>query len=248
MMLNQTIEKLISMHLTGMADALKEQVSRGDISDLSFDERMGLLVDREWSCREERRLQRRLKTARLKQTACVENIDYRSHRGLDKKVVYDLITCRWIRAGRNLILTGPTGIGKSWLACALGEKACREGFTVQYARVPRLIHELCIARADGSFLKTLTRLAKIDLLILDDWALAPLESQSQYDILEVIDDRVGKRSIIVTSQLPVEKWHDMIQDPSTSDAIMDRLLSKATNISLKGGSLRREGRTEEGKE
>ncbi len=248
MMLNQTIEKLISMHLNGMAEALKEQVSQGDVSELSFEERVGLLVDREWSHREERRLRRRLQSARLKQSACVENIDYRNHRGLDKKVIYDLITCRWIRAGRNLILTGPTGIGKSWIACALGEKACREGYTVQYARIPRLIHELCIARADGSFLKTLTRLAKIDLLILDDWALAPIEGQAQHDILEVIDDRVGKRSIIVTSQLPVEKWHDMVQDPSTSDAIMDRLLSKATNINLKGGSLRREGGTGEDKE
>jgi DNA replication protein DnaC len=241
MMLNQTMEKLVSMRLIGMANALTEQTSRGDFSELSFEERMGLLVDREWFHREERKLQRRLKSAKLKQSACIENIDYRSHRGIDRKVIADLISCRWIRAGRNLIITGPTGIGKSWIACALGEKACREGFTVQYVRVPRLLHELCIARADGSFLKMLTRLAKIDLLVIDDWALAPLEGQAQHDILEVIDDRVDKRSIIVTSQLPAEKWHDMVQDPSTSDAIMDRLLSKATNINLKGESLRKEG-------
>ena len=219
----------------------EEQV---DMASLSFDERLGLLIDREWTYREERKLQRRLREVKLKQAACVENIDYLTHRGLDRELMRELVSCRWVRAGRNVILTGPTGIGKSWIACALGEKACRDGFTVHYARVTRLSQELSMTRADGSFLKTLERLAKIDVLILDDWALAPLEGQAQQDILEVIDDRVGKRSIIVTSQLPVEKWHDMIGDPSTADALLDRMISKAVHINLKGGSLRREGGAE----
>lgn len=241
MMLQQTLEKMSAMHLSGMVKALREQMLQADVTSLSFEERLGLLIDYEWSYREERKLQRRLKAAKLKQIACVENIDYLTHRGLDREMMRELVSCRWVKAGRNVILTGPTGIGKSWIACALGEKACREGFTVHYARISRLVQELSLTRADGSFLKTLERIAKIDVLILDDWALAPLEGQAQQDILEVIDDRVGKRSIIITSQLPIEKWHDMIGDPSTADALLDRLISKAVNINLKGGSLRREG-------
>lgn len=240
-MLQQTLGKMSAMRLSGMAKALREQMLQADVTSLSFEERLGLLIDYEWSYREERKLQRRLRAAKLKQSACVENIDYLTHRGLDREVMRELVSCRWVKAGRNIILTGPTGIGKSWIACALGEKACREGFTVHYARVSRLVQELSVTRVDGSFLKTLERLAKIDVLILDDWALAPLEGQAQQDILEVIDDRVGKRSIIITSQLPVEKWHDMIGDPSTADALLDRLISKAVYINLKGGSLRREG-------
>lgn len=241
MMLQQTLEKMSTMRLSGMVKALREQMLQADVTSLSFEERLGLLVDYEWSYREERKLQRRLKAAKLKQAAYVENIDYLTHRGLDREMMRELVSCRWVKAGRNVILTGPTGIGKSWIACALGEKACREGFTVHYTRVSRLVQELSLTRADGSFLKTLERIAKIDVLILDDWALAPLEGQAQQDILEVIDDRVGKRSIIITSQLPIEKWHDMIGDPSTADALLDRLISKAVNINLKGGSLRREG-------
>jgi DNA replication protein DnaC len=241
MMLQQTLEKMSTMRLTGMVKALREQMQQADVTSLSFEERLGLLIDYEWTYREERRLQRRLRAAKLKQSACVENIDYITHRGLDRGMMRELVSCRWVKAGRNVILTGPTGIGKSWIACALGEKACREGFTVHYARVSRLVQELSLTRADGSFLKALEKIAKIDVLILDDWALAPLEGQAQQDILEVIDDRVGKRSIIITSQLPIEKWHDMIGDPSTADALLDRLISRAVNINLKGGSLRREG-------
>ena len=228
-MFQQTMEKLSAMRLSGMLKALKEQILQTDIASLSFEERLGLLVDYEWTYREERKLQRRLRAAKFKQSACVENIDYLTHRGLDREMMRELVSCRWIKAGRNVILTGPTGIGKSWIACALGEKACRDGYTVHYTRVSRLVQELSITRADGSFLKTLERLAKIDVIILDDWALAPLEGQSQQDILEVIDDRVDKRSIIITSQLPVEKWHDMIGDPSTADAMLDRLISKSSS-------------------
>lgn len=248
MMLHQTIEKLHDMRLKGMVMGLEEQLKGSDASELSFEDRLGLLVDREWYYREERRLAQRLKAAKLKHSAVIENIDHKAARSLDKTVFRELATCRWVRAGRNLIITGPTGVGKTYLACALGDKACREGFSALYKRVQRFIHELAIARADGSYLKLLSQLSRVELLILDDWALSPLEGQAQQDILEVIDDRVDCRSTIVTSQLPVEKWYDMMGDPSTADALLDRLLGKSTKINLKGGSLRKEGKGEGKKE
>lgn len=246
MMLHQTIEKLHGMRLRGMVMGLEEQLKGADTSELSFEDRLGFLVDREWYYREERRLAQRLKTAKLKHSAVIENIDHKASRGLDKVVFRELAVCRWIRAGRNVIITGPTGVGKTYLACALGDKACREGFSTLYKRIQRFVQELAIARADGSYLKLLAQLSKVELLILDDWALSPLEGQAQQDILEVIDDRVDCHSTVVTSQLPVEKWYDMMGDPSTADALLDRLLGKSTKINLKGGSLRKEGK-EEGK-
>ncbi len=239
MMLQQTVEKLFELRLRTMARARQEQVHGGDHAGLSFEERLGLLVDREWLARQEQKAQRRLKNAKLKQPACIENIDYRTARGLDKQVVADLATCRWIRAGRNVLLTGPTGVGKSWLACSLADKACREGFTALYTRVPRLLEELTVARADGSYLRLLAKLERVDLLILDDWGLAPLEGQAQHDLLEVVDDRAGKRSILATSQVPTDQWHFMIGDPSVADALLDRLIGSATQIHLKGDSMRK---------
>ncbi len=241
MLIQQTMEKLLDLRLSAMAQALQEQLQQSDMASLSFDDRLGLLVDREWTTRQERRWKKRVTDAKLKQAACVEDIDYRHPRGLDRKVMVDLVTCRWIVARRNLILTGATGLGKTWLACALAEKACREGLTTCYTRVPRLAHELALARGDGTFLKTLAKLAKVDLLILDDWALSRLDGQAQHDILEVIDDRCGNRSILVTSQFPVSKWHDCIGDPSVADALLDRLIQGASQIHLKGESRRKEG-------
>lgn len=248
MMLNQTMEKLYSMRLKGMALGLEEQIKDPNISELSFEERLGLLVDRQWFCREENRFKQRLKSAKLKHSAVIENIDYKVSRGLDKAVIQELASCRWICAGRNLIITGPTGVGKTYLACALGEKACREGLGVLYKRTQRLVHELAVARADGSYLKLLAQISRFELLILDDWALSPLDGQAQQDILEVIDDRVDIRSTMVTSQLPVDKWYDMMGDPSAADALLDRILGKSTKINLKGASLRKEGKIEKGKE
>lgn len=239
MLLNETMDKLYEMKLTGMLKALREQLEQGLGSGLSFDERLGLLVDREWAARQERQVTRRLKSARLKQTACVEDIDYRHPRGLDKGVLQDLATCRWIHARRNLILTGATGLGKTWIACALADRACREGFTAVYRRVPRLVQELALARADGTYLKLLAQLARTDLMVLDDWGLLPLEGQGQHDVLEIIDDRAGTRSTLLTSQVPVSKWHDTIGDPSVADALLDRLLGSSTKIHLKGESLRK---------
>lgn len=239
-MIQQTIDRLHDLRLKTMADAYFDQKSRGDFGGLSFDERFQLLVEAEWLNRIDRRVKRRLGEAKLKQQqACIEDIDYKSHRGLDRKQMEDLATCHWIRAGRNVILTGPTGIGKTWLACALCNRACRDGLSALYYRVPRLAQEIKLARGDGSYLKLLEKLARASLLILDDWALSPLDGQTQHDLLEVIDDRAGSRSILVTSQLPIGKWHDLVADPSVADALLDRLVGTAIKVELKGGSLRR---------
>ena len=239
MLTQQTFDKLYELRLKGMAQAYHEQLERVDTSGLSFDERFGLMVDQEWQLRKERRTARRLKNAKLKAQACVEDIDFRHPRGLDKAVVLDLATCNWIRAKRNLILTGPTGLGKTWIANAFCDKACREGFTARYARVSMLAYEVSIARADGSLMSYLRKMAKTDLLVLDDWGLNPLGGQAQHDLLEIVDDRVGTGSTIVTSQLPVSKWHDTIADASVADALLDRLLGSATKIEMKGESLRK---------
>ena len=237
MLIQQTIEKLYSLNLKTMANALQEDLAQGDAS-LSFEDRLGLLVDREHNAREQKRYSARLRTAKLRQSACVEDINYRTNRNLDRQVVQDLITCRWIRAGRNVVITGPAGVGKSWLACALGNQACREGLTTRNQRVSRLAEELSIARADGSFIKHLEKLAKVDLLILDDWALSDLDRRSYNDLLEVLDDRVGRKSTLVTSQLPTKLWHDKVGNPTVADALLDRILPKAVQIDLKGESQR----------
>ena len=237
MLIQQTIEKLYSLNLRTMAAALLEDLAQGD-AGLSFEDRLGLLVDREHSAREHKRYNARLRTAKLRQSASVEDIDYRTKRNLDRQVVQDLITCRWIRAGRNVVITGPAGVGKSWLACALGNQACREGLTTINQRVSRLAEELSIARADGSFIKHLEKLAKVDLLILDDWALSDLDRRSYNDLLEVLDDRVGRKSTLVTSQLPTKLWHDKVGNPTVADALLDRILPKAVQIDLKGESQR----------
>jgi len=222
-----------------MARALEDQVNRGQVSDLSFEERLGLLVDSEWEARQGRKTERRLKEAKLKHGAAQEGIDFRYPRGLDKTVILDLLTCTWVRAGRNVILTGATGLGKTWIACALADRACRDGFSAAYYRVPRLLQELSLARADGSYLKLVGKIARIDLLVLDDWGLAPLDGAAQHDLLEVIDDRAGQRSTLVTSQLPIGKWHGMVTDPSVADAMLDRIIGASVQIALKGESIRK---------
>ncbi len=239
MLINQTLEHLRNLKLTAMAQALEEQMEQPATFDLSFEERLSLLVMREITDRENRRLQRLLKTARLKQPACVEDIDYRHPRGLDKSLMATLAGGDWIRRGANVHLTGQTGTGKSWLACALGNQACRMGWSVRYERVPRLLENLRIAHADGSFGKRLAQLAKTDLLILDDFGIKPLARGDRHDLLEIIEDRHGARSTLVTSQLPISLWHEYIGEPTVADAVLDRLLQNAFRMELKGESLRR---------
>lgn len=242
MLIQQTLDTLSRLKLTGMATALSEQRTNAAVQSLSFEERIGLIVDREALHRENRRLARLLKTAQLKQKACIEDIDYAARRGLDKGQMAHLAGSDWIRFQQNLILTGPTGCGKTWIACALGNQACRQGLSVLYVRVPRLFDELKVAHADGSFRKRLAAFAKADLLILDDWGLAPLVQCERNDLLEMIDDRANTRSTIITSQLPVEHWHEYIGEPTLADAILDRVLHSAHKIQLQGDSMRKKNR------
>ena len=239
-MLNHpTLDKLHELRFTGMAKALTEQMALPDIDELSFEERLGLLVDREVTEREDRRLTTRLRQAKLKQNACIEDIDFKQPRGLDKSLILDLAQCQWIRKHLNLLITGPTGVGKTWVACALAQKACREGFTSLYLRLPRLLQELPIAKGDGTYTRLMNRLAKVDVLILDDWGLSKLIAEQRRDLLEILEDRHDNRSTIVTSQLPLDQWHHIIGDPTLADAILDRLVHNAYKINLKGESMRK---------
>lgn len=239
MLHHPTLDKLQTLRLNGMVKALNEQSSTPDISNLSFEERLGLMVDRELTEHENTRLTSRLKAARLRHNACLEDIDYRSPRGLDKSLILQLGSGQWLRDGLNLIIGGPTGVGKTWLACALAHKACRDGYSVRYLRLPRLLEDLGMAHGDGRFAKLMGSYAKTDLLILDDWGLAPFTTEQRRDLLELLDDRYGQRSTLVTSQMPVDKWHELIGDPTLSDAILDRLVHNAYRIELKGESMRR---------
>jgi DNA replication protein DnaC len=239
-MLNeQTFEKLYAMKLVGMADALKDQMGRTDMDGLTFEERFGMLVDAQALFRENKRMKRLLENAKLKVSASMEDIDYRTSRGLDKSVFLKLGTCEWIRQHQNVIVVGPTGVGKTFLACALAHKACREGMSSFYIRTPKLYYMLAMARADGSYARVLARLAKTSVLILDDLGLAALTDTERQDLLEVIEDRHGSASTIITSQLPVEHWHEVIGDPTIADALLDRLVHNAHKITLKGESMRK---------
>jgi len=227
------------MKLHTMATAFQEQLEKPALSSLSFEDRFAMIVDREWSAREDRKLTRRLKAARLKIQATVEDIDYQHQRGLDKSVIRSLSSCQWIKSHQNVIVTGPTGIGKTYLTEAFANKACREGFTAVYYRSTRLFGELDIAHGDGSYFKVLGRLAKIDLLAIDDWAVDPLTEQERRHFLELMEDRHGLKSTFITSQYPVTKWHDRIGEPTMADAILDRIVHNAHRITLKGESMRK---------
>lgn len=239
MLHHPTVDKLQALRFTGMLKALQEQQHLPDIDSLSFEERLGLLVDREMTEREDRRLQTRLRKAQLKHQAAIEDIDYRTPRGLDKALMRQLSSCQWVKEGLNLIINGPTGVGKTWIACALAHKACREGFSAHYLRLPRLFEALHLAHGDGRYHKLMSGLAKTDLIILDDWGLAKLNAEQRRDLLELLDDRHGHRSTIVTSQIPVDHWHDIIGDPTLADAILDRLVHNAYRLHLKGESMRK---------
>lgn len=240
MLTHPTLAKLEALRLYGMLRALNDQLQTPDCAGLSFEERLGLLVDREATDRENQRLTARLKRARLRQPAAPEDVDFRHPRGLDRAQFLSLCACDWIRSRDNLLITGPTGIGKSYLACAFAQKACREGYSVQYARTSGLLQELTLAHVDGTYLKRLTALARVDLLVLDDWGLAPLTDEGRRDLWELVDDRYDRRSTLVTSQLPVEHWHQALGDPTLADAILDRLVHNAHKLPLQGESLRKQ--------
>jgi DNA replication protein DnaC len=242
-MLNQqTLEKLHTLKLHGMADAFCAQLESADSGQLSFEERFALVVDQQWLWKENRALERRLRAARLKERGVIEDIDYQHPRGLDRKLVRTLANSEWVRQHQHILLLGPTGIGKSWLACALAQKACRDGFSVLHKRTAELLRELAVAHADGSLGRMLVRLSRIDVLLLDDFAMAPLKDSERRDFLEICDDRYQRRSLILTSQVPVAHWHEQIGDPTIADSILDRLVHNAYRIELKGDSLRKKRR------
>ena len=238
-MRQQTFDKLNQMKLFGMARALEDQLAQPDIISLSFEERLGMLVDQEMDYRENKRLARLLNEAKLKQPACVEDVNFRHPRDLDRSVFFSLADCRWIKNHHNLIITGPTGVGKTFLGCALGNKACRLGFTVRYWRTSRLLQAVATARADGSYATLIRKLQKTDLLLLDDWGLSPLHVEEARDLLDILEDRNQTRSTLITSQLPVSDWHGILADPTLADAILDRLVHNAYKLQLKGDSMRK---------
>lgn len=240
MMVHPTLDKLQQLKLTGMVRALQEQEAIPDCGTMPFEERLGLMVDRELTERDNRRMQTRLRAARLKQNTALEDTDFKSPRGLDRSLILKLADCKWVAEHLNVLVTGPTGVGKTWLACALAHKACREGYSSYYVRLPRLLQEMDMGRADGRYAKMMRQLGKTDVLVMDDWGLAALTDQHRRDLLEILDDRYNLRATIITSQLPVAHWHEAVGDPTLADAILDRVVHNAYKINLSGSSMRKE--------
>jgi len=239
MLLEQTRDHLRTLKLSGVLDALERQLEQPDTFDLAFEHRLGLLVEHEILHRENRRLARLLTQAKLRMAACVEDIDYTHPRGLERSKVASLVGLDWVGAARNLCITGRTGCGKTWLACAFGNEACRRGMSTRYVRLGRLLEELRIAHGDGSWARKLGQLARVELLILDDWGMQPLAAAQRQDLMEVIEERHGRRATLIASQLPVKHWHDFIGEATLSDAILDRLLHGSHRLELKGESMRK---------
>jgi DNA replication protein DnaC len=238
MLIEQTLEKLNAMKLWGLVEGLRQQLGSSAHAKLSFDERMGLLVEAEWLTREQKKLKTRLHAAALRYPASLEDVDFKHPRGLDRQVVLSLGNCAFVQQRHNLVIIGPTGIGKSYLACAFVERACRRGFKAAYVRLPRLLQQLAVGRGDGSYARILDRLKRVELLAIDDWLLAPLSDSERRDLMEVVEDRSERASTLIASQVPSKDWHASIGDPNLADAICDRLLHNAHRIELKGPSIR----------
>ena len=239
MLIHPLAERLRALGMAAMADAFLQMQQGADTGDLTREDWLGLLLDREVTARDSKRLTRRLGQARLRQSAVVEDTDFRAPRGLDRALFHKLAGCDWLRQSQHLVITGPTGVGKSWLACALGHKACRDGFSVVYRRASRLFAELATARGEGRLPRMLAALERTKLLIIDDWGPEPLTAEQRRDLLEIADDRYEKGSLLVTSQVPVNRWHELVGDPTIGDAILDRVVHRAHRIELKGPSLRK---------
>jgi len=239
MLIHPILDKLQTLRFFGMLSALEEQMKMPDIEKLSFEDRFGLLVDREMIERQNRRFKTRLRKAKLRQNACIEDIDFRHQRGLDKSLMMQLASGQWIKQANNVLIIGPTGVGKTYLACALAHKACQQDYSGLYFRLPRLLQQLDIAKGDGRYAKMLKSFAKTDLLVIDDWGLKKLINEQSHDLLEILEDRHRLRSTLITSQVPVDHWHEIIGDPTLADAILDRLVHNAYRINLKGESMRK---------
>ena len=239
MLIHPMLDKLQILRFFGMLSAFEEQMKMPDIEKLSFDERFGLLIDREMIDRQNRRFKTRLRKAKLRQNACLEDIDFRHPRGLDKSLMLQLASGQWIKEANNLLIIGPTGVGKTYLACALAHKACQLDYSALYFRLPRLLQQLDIAKGDGRYGKLLKSFAKTNLLVIDDWGLKKLIKEQSHDLLEIFEDRHRLRSTLITSQLPIDHWHEIIGNPTLADAILDRLVHNAYKINLKGESMRK---------
>ena len=240
MLIQQTISQMRELRLTGILNALELQMGQAAIQSLPFEDRLGMLVDAEVSTRDTKRMTKLQKDAKLKEpSACIEGIDYDPGRGLDRSLINSLAMCNWVEVGQHVIITGATGAGKSWLACAFGTQLCRRGMLVRYFRLSRLIEDLVVAKGDGSLARLRAQLVRVSVIILDDWLMAPMDAASAREILELIDDRMGKSSLILTSQHPVSEWHDRIGEPTVADALLDRIVHSAHRIEIKGESLRK---------
>lgn len=239
MLTQPTIEKLNYMKLTAMARSFAHQMQCPDMTQLSFEERFGLIVDYQMTDLDNRRMQNRLKNAKLRQSASIEDLDFKQGRGLDRSTVMSLAGNQWVKSHHNILVTGPTGAGKSYLACALAQKACRDGYTTLYQRLPRLLQDIAVSRHDGRYNKLIAPIIKCEVLILDDLLISPLTREEQRELLEIVEERYDRKATVVTSQLPVKAWHDAMQDPTLADAILDRLVHNAYKLELKGESMRR---------